>query len=302
MQIAAEEHGEGLDHREPRDGRPVVARTRAELAALTDRRAGRVGVVMTMGALHEGHATLVREARRSCDTVVVTIFLNPLQFGPAEDLARYPRTFDADLELCTREGVDVVFAPGPDVVYPDGDPGVRVSAGRLGEVLEGRSRPGHFDGVLTVVAKLLHLTRPDAAFFGQKDAQQLLLIRRMVRDLDFGCEIVAVPTVREADGLAMSSRNAYLTPLDREVALTLVGALRAGEGAASEGASAVRRAARAVLVAEPLVLVDYLVLVHPDSLEDVPEWYSGPALLALAARVGTTRLIDNALLTVGRPG
>jgi pantoate--beta-alanine ligase len=281
---------------------PVVVRTRAELADVRGRLGGRVGVVMTMGALHEGHATLVREARRRCDAVVVTIFLNPLQFGPKEDLARYPRTFDADLALCTREGVDVVFAPGPDVVYPDGDPGVRVSAGRLGELLEGRSRPGHFDGVLTVVAKLLHLTGPHAAYFGQKDAQQLLLIRRMARDLDFGCEIVAVPTVREADGLAMSSRNTYLTALDREVALTLVRALRAGEAAASEGASAVRRAARTVLVAEPLVLVDYLVLVHPDSLDDVPEWYSGPALLAVAARVGTTRLIDNALLTVGRAG
>jgi pantoate--beta-alanine ligase len=283
----------------PQQG-PAVARTRADLAAAGAR--GRVGVVMTMGALHEGHAALVREARRTCDTVIVTIFLNPLQFGPAEDLARYPRTFDADLALCTREGVDLVFAPGPDVVYPDGDPGVRVSAGHLGEVLEGRSRPGHFDGVLTVVAKLLHLTRPDAAYFGQKDAQQLLIIRRMVRDLDFGSEILAVPTVREPDGLAMSSRNMYLTTLDREVALTLVRSLRAGETVAAEGASAVRRAARDVLVAEPLVLVDYLVLVHPESLADVPEWYSGPALLAVAARVGTTRLIDNAPLTVGRPG
>jgi pantoate--beta-alanine ligase len=285
-----------------RHATPLVVRSRGELADARAAAPGRVGVVMTMGALHEGHATLVREARRTCDTVIVTIFLNPLQFGPAEDLARYPRTFDDDLALCTREGVDLVFAPGPDVVYPDGDPGVRVSAGRLGEVLEGRSRPGHFDGVLTVVAKLLHLTRPDAAYFGQKDAQQLLIIRRMVRDLDFGCEVVAVPTVREDDGLAMSSRNRYLTPLDREVALTLVRSLRAGGAAASEGASAVRRAARAVLVAEPLVLVDYLVLVHPESLEDVPEWYSGPALLAVAARVGTTRLIDNALLTVGQPG
>jgi pantoate--beta-alanine ligase len=279
---------------------PVVARTRAELAAARGELHGRVGVVMTMGALHEGHAALIREARRACAGVVVTIFLNPLQFGPSEDLARYPRTFDADLALCTREGVDVVFAPGPDVVYPDGDPGVRVCAGRLGDVLEGRSRPGHFDGVLTVVAKLLHLTHPDAAYFGQKDAQQLLIIRRMVRDLDFGCEVLAVPTVREPDGLAMSSRNLYLGPLDREVALTLVRSLRAGEAAASEGASAVRRAARAVLVAEPLVLVDYLVLVDPESLEDVPEWYRGPALLAVAAKVGTTRLIDNALLTVGQ--
>jgi pantoate--beta-alanine ligase len=279
---------------------PVVTRTRDELGAGLSALPGRVGVVMTMGALHEGHATLIREARAACDAVVVTVFLNPLQFGPNEDLARYPRTFDADLALCTREGVDLVFAPGPDVVYPDGDPGVRVSAGRLGEALEGRSRPGHFDGVLTVVAKLLHLTRPAAAYFGQKDAQQLLIIRRMVRDLDFGVDVVAVPTVREPDGLAMSSRNMYLSQLDREVALTLVRSLRAGEAAASEGASAARRAARAVLVAEPLVLVDYLVLVHPESLEDVPEWYSGPALLAVAARVGRTRLIDNALLTVGR--
>jgi len=277
-----------------------VTRTRDELGAGLSALPGRVGVVMTMGALHEGHATLIREARAACDAVVVTVFLNPLQFGPNEDLARYPRTFDADLALCTREGVDLVFAPGPDVVYPDGDPGVRVSAGRLGEALEGRSRPGHFDGVLTVVAKLLHLTRPAAAYFGQKDAQQLLIIRRMVRALDFGVDVVAVPTVREPDGLAMSSRNMYLSQLDRDVALTLVRSLRAGEAAASEGASAARRAARAVLVAEPLVLVDYLVLVHPESLEDVPEWYSGPALLAVAARVGRTRLIDNALLTVGR--
>jgi pantoate--beta-alanine ligase len=282
-------------------GGPVVTRTRTELSVTRGALNGRVGVVMTMGALHEGHAALVREARATCDAVVMTIFLNPLQFGPKEDLARYPRTFDADLALCTREGVDLVFAPGPDVVYPDGDPGVRVSAGRLGAVLEGQSRPGHFDGVLTVVGKLLHLTRPDAAYFGQKDAQQLLIIRRMVRDLDFGVDVVAVPTVREPDGLAMSSRNRYLSALDHEVALTLVRSLRAGEAAASEGASAARRAARAVLVAEPLVLVDYLVLVDPESLDDVPEWYSGPALLAVAARVGTTRLIDNALLTVGRP-
>ena len=279
---------------------PVVTRTRAELGMARRELTGVVGVVMTMGALHEGHAALVREAHRACDAVIVTIFLNPLQFGPSEDLARYPRTFDADLALCTREGVDLVFAPGPDVVYPDGDPGVRVSAGRLGDVLEGQSRRGHFDGVLTVVAKLLHLTRPATAYFGQKDAQQLLLIRRMVRDLDFGCEVIAVPTVREPDGLAMSSRNMDLGPLDREVALTLVRALRAGEAAASEGASAVRRAARAILVAEPLVLVDYLVLVHPESLADVPEWYRGPAMLAVAAKVGRTRLIDNALISVGQ--
>jgi len=278
----------------------ALARTRSELAAERARLVGRVAVVMTMGALHEGHATLFRRAREQCDQVIATIFLNPLQFGPHEDLAKYPRTFDADLRLCTREGVDVVFAPSPDVVYPDGDPGIVVSAGRLGTVLEGASRPGHFDGVLTVVAKLLHLTRPDAAYFGQKDAQQLLLIRRMVRDLDFGIDVVGVPTVREADGLAMSSRNAYLTALDREVALTLPQALHTGVVHAAEGASAVRRAARDVLVREPLCRADYLVLAHPDTLDDVPEWYRGEALLAVAARVGTTRLIDNVLVMVGQ--
>jgi pantoate--beta-alanine ligase len=282
---------------------PVVAHTRAELEAARRALTGTVAVVMTMGALHEGHAALVRQALREADHVIVTIFLNPLQFGPKEDLAKYPRTVDSDLELCTREGVHLVWAPGPDVVYPDGDPGVRISAGRLGDVLEGQSRAGHFDGVLTVVAKLLHLLRPDRAYFGQKDAQQLLLIRQMVRDLDFPTVVVAVETVREADGLAMSSRNLYLTALDREVALTLSRALTTGAAAAAEGASAVRRAAREVLVREPLCLVDYLVLVHPQTLQDVPEWYRGDALLAVAARVGTTRLIDNQPVVVGQvPG
>lgn len=280
---------------------PVLARTRADLVQERARLTGTVAVVMTMGALHAGHVELVRSARKRADAVIATIFLNPLQFGAGEDLAKYPRMLDSDLELCTAEGVDLVFAPSPDVVYPTGDPGVRVSAGRLGEVLEGASRPGHFDGVLTVVAKFLHLTRADLAYFGQKDAQQLVLIRRMVRDLDFPCEVVAVPTVRDVDGLAMSSRNTYLTPFDREVALTLSRALQAGEDAAPEGATAVRRAARAVLVAEPLCLVDYLVLVHPETLDDVPDWYQGEALLALAARVGTTRLIDNVPLVIGNP-
>jgi pantoate--beta-alanine ligase len=282
---------------------PVVARTRDELqvarAALGD---GDVAVVMTMGALHEGHATLIRTARRRARHVIVTIFLNPLQFGPREDLSRYPRTFDADMEICRSAGVDLVFAPTPDVVYQDGDPGVRISAGPLGDVLEGQARPGHFDGMLTVVAKLLHLTRADSAYFGQKDAQQLLLIRRMVRDLDFPVDVVSVPTVREADGLAMSSRNTYLTQSDREVALCLSQALAAGAEAAPEGPSAIRRAARGVLVAEPLALIDYLVLVHPTTLEDVPEWYRGEALLAVAGRVGTTRLIDNLPIKVGPGG
>jgi pantoate--beta-alanine ligase len=282
---------------------PVVAHTRSELKAAREALSSRdVAVVMTMGALHDGHAQLIRAARQSHDHVVVTIFLNPLQFGPKEDLSRYPRTFDADLEICTTAGVDVIFAPTPDVVYPDGDPGVRVSAGPLGEVLEGASRPGHFDGVLTVVGKLLHLTAARSAYFGQKDAQQLLLIRRMVRDIDFPVDVVSVPTVREHDGLAMSSRNMYLTESDRETALCLSRALRAGGEAAAYGPSAIRRAAREVLVEEPLALVDYLVLVHPQSLADVPEWYRGEALLAVAARVGTTRLIDNTPLVVGPGG
>ncbi|MEZ0492499.1 pantoate--beta-alanine ligase [Kineococcus sp. TBRC 1896] len=279
----------------------TVARTRSELVAARAGLPGPVAVVMTMGALHAGHARLIREARGRASSVLVTVFLNPLQFGPNEDLARYPRTLDEDLALAADNGADVVFAPGPDVVYPDGTPGVRVAAGPLGEVLEGASRPGHFDGVLTVVAKLLRLTRADVAFFGQKDAQQLLLVRRMVRDLDLGVEIVAVPTVREDDGLAMSSRNRYLTPFDREVALVLQRALAAGRAAAPEGPSAVRRAARDVLVAEPAARVDYLALVDPHDLADVPEHFRGEALLAVAARVGSTRLIDNTPLVVGRP-
>jgi pantoate--beta-alanine ligase len=282
---------------------PVVAHTREELvAARTALTSSDIAVVMTMGALHDGHAHLIRAARQNHDHVVVTIFLNPLQFGPKEDLSRYPRTFDDDMQICTASGVDLVFAPTPDVVYPDGDPGVRVSAGPLGDVLEGQSRPGHFDGVLTVVGKLLHLTGARSSYFGQKDAQQLLLIRRMVGDLDFPVGIVSVPTVREPDGLAMSSRNAYLTDSDREVALCLSRALRAGADAAPFGPSAIRRAAREVLVEEPLALVDYLVLVHPDTLADVPEWYRGEALLAVAARIGTTRLIDNSPVLVGPGG
>jgi pantoate--beta-alanine ligase len=282
---------------------PAVARTRAELkAARAELGGGDVAVVMTMGALHEGHSTLIRRARADARHVIVTVFLNPLQFGPREDLSRYPRTVDADMGLCRREGVDLVFLPTPDVIYPDGDPGVRVSAGPLGDVLEGQARPGHFDGVLTVVGKLLHLTGADVSYYGQKDAQQLLLIRRMARDLDFPVEVISVPTVREADGLAMSSRNMYLTESDRETALCLSRALRAGAAAATEGPSAVRRAARAVLVAEPLALIDYLVLVHPSTLDDVPEWYRGEALLAVAGRVGTTRLIDNFPVNVGPGG
>lgn len=281
---------------------PKVVYTRDELHAARGGLTGSVSVVMTMGALHAGHGELIRRARAEGDHVIVTIFLNPLQFAPGEDLSRYPRTFEHDVALCAEHGVDIVFAPTPDVIYPDGEPGVRLSAGSLGDVLEGTSRPGHFDGMLTVVAKLLHLTSPSRAYFGQKDAQQLLLIRRMVRDIDFPVEVVAVPTVREADGLALSSRNTYLSDSDRAVALCLPRALNAGAAQAGRGPAAIRRAARDVLVGEPLAMVDYLVLVDPTTLEQVPEWFRGNALLAVAAKVGTTRLIDNRLIVVGADG
>ncbi|MBL0888410.1 pantoate--beta-alanine ligase [Myceligenerans sp. I2] len=261
----------------------------------------RRAVVMTMGALHEGHLELVRRARAEAGAngqVVVTIFVNPLQFGRGEDLAAYPRDLEGDVEKLASVGADLVFAPAPDVVYPYGDPIVRVSAGRIGEVLEGEFRPGHMDGVLTVVLKLLHLVRPDVALFGQKDAQQLLAVRRMVADLDLDVEIVGAPTVRDSDGLALSSRNAYLSDEERERALALSRALRAGAEAGAGGAAEVRRAASEVLNATEGVEVDYLALVDPITVDDVPDDHLGPALLLVAARVGTTRLIDNQAVEV----
>ncbi|MFI6486630.1 pantoate--beta-alanine ligase [Streptomyces sp. NPDC050564] len=324
----------------------VLLRTADDLHART--RAGRRAVVMTMGALHEGHAALIRTAREIAGDqgeVVVTVFVNPLQFGKGEDLDRYPRTLDADLKIAEQAGADVVFAPSVDEVYPGGEPQVRISAGPMGERLEGAVRPGHFDGMLTVVAKLLHLTRPDVALYGQKDAQQLALIRRMVRDLNFGVEIVGVPTVREEDGLALSSRNRYLSTEDRRTALALSQALFAGRDrhaaqealrararevpatraraealsaigesraaadahavakAAPGGPMGVRAAARLILdeaarMQPPLVL-DYLTLVDPSDFTEVEDDFTGEAVLAVAARVGTTRLIDNIPLTFG---
>ncbi|GHF63200.1 pantothenate synthetase [Streptomyces mashuensis] len=282
-----------------------LTRTAQELRDLP--RTGRRAVVMTMGALHEGHATLVRAARELAGPdgqVVVTVFVNPLQFGAGEDLDRYPRTLDADLEIAGRAGADTVFAPSVEEVYPGGEPQVRVSAGPMGERLEGAFRPGHFDGVLTVVAKLLHLTAPDVALFGEKDAQQLALIRRMVQDLNFPVEIVGVPTVREPDGLALSSRNRYLSPADRASALELSRALLAGHNVVELGPAAVRHAAHVVLHeaagATPPVELDYLALVDPSDFTEVPEGHRGEAVLAVAARVGTTRLIDNVRLEFGR--
>ncbi|HVF19829.1 MAG TPA: pantoate--beta-alanine ligase [Mycobacteriales bacterium] len=279
---------------------PTVATTVEQLDEVVDgfRVSGRsVAVVMTMGALHAGHAELIRVARREAEAVVVTIFVNPLQFGPTEDLDRYPRQLVKDIDRCGREDVDVVFAPSADAIYPQ-PPRVTVTAGDLGDVLCGLSRPGHFDGVLTVVAKLLHLVRADVAVFGEKDAQQLALIRRMVSDLDFAVDVVGVATVREADGLAVSSRNAYLSAEERAHALTLSRALQAGVAAAADGPDAVRRAAQEVIdAAGDAVRLDYLELVDPFDLD--PLTGPGEGLLAVAAHVGTTRLIDNVALSVG---
>jgi len=276
----------------------VVARTRAELATARDAMSGVVAVVMTMGALHEGHASLIRFARAHADGVIVTIFVNPLQFGANEDLDRYPRPLEADLEVCDREGADVVFTPTPDVVYPT-DPVVRVSAGSLGTVFEGASRPGHFDGVVTVVMKLLHLTRPDTAYFGQKDAQQLAAIRRMVRDLDVPVDVIAVPTVREPDGLALSSRNVYLTPEQRESALVLNRSLRVAESMFAHderSAGAIRDTVTSMISSEGLAQIDYVSVADCETLDEL-ESIEHPALVSVAARFGGTRLIDNTILT-----
>ncbi|MFI0780714.1 pantoate--beta-alanine ligase [Streptomyces sp. NPDC021212] len=296
---------------------------------------GRTAVVMTMGALHDGHAALIRAARARVGAkglVTVTVFVNPLQFGAGEDLDRYPRTLDADLEVAAAAGADIVFAPSAEEVYGSGEPRIRMSAGAMGEGYEGATRPGHFDGVLTVVAKLLHLTRPDVAFFGEKDAQQLVLVRRMVRDLDFPVEIVGVPTVREGDGLALSSRNRYLSARERDTALALSRALFAGRDAGLAAArsagvtgaagaaeatgggdtdglvqvgspAAVRAAARAVLAEaarlEPPLVLDYLDVIDPESFTEAPGDHTGEAVLAVAAKVGSTRLIDNIRLWFG---
>ncbi len=285
---------------------PAVVATRADLDDfLAPRRAaGPVALVPTMGALHAGHAGLVRLARAGTGgPVAVSVFVNPLQFAPGEDLDRYPRTFDADLEICAREGADVVFAPSVDEVYPGGEPQVTVDAGPLGERLEGAVRPGHFRGVLTVVAKLFGLVRPDLAVFGQKDYQQLVLVRRMVADLCLGLDVVGAETEREPDGMALSSRNRYLDAGERERAAVLSRALRAAQAAAVDGVAAARAAAHAELSAVAGVDLDYLALTTPDlhHLDDDAELAPGTEGRALvAARVGTTRLIDNLPLHFGR--
>ncbi|MCW2830881.1 MAG: pantoate--beta-alanine ligase [Aeromicrobium sp.] len=273
---------------------PLVVRTRAELQAA--RGDGTVSFVPTMGALHEGHVQLLKHARPLGDTLVASIFVNPTQFAPGEDFADYPRTFDADLERCDEAGVDVVFAPTVSTMYPSGlVDTVTVDPGPLGGVLEGAARPTHFRGVLTVVSKLFGLVRPDVAVFGEKDYQQLTLIRQMARELALGVEVVGCPTVREPDGLAMSSRNRYLSDTERQTAAVLSAALRAGVAAARDGAEAVLAAAHAVI--DPAdVELDYLALTDPELGMAVP---GEDARLLVAARVGKPRLLDNTGLTLG---
>ena len=256
----------------------------------------RVMLVPTMGALHDGHLALVRAAKRvPGSVVVVSIFVNPLQFGAGEDLDAYPRTLDSDLAMLRGEGVEIVFTPTAADMYPNGLR-TAVQPGPLAAELEGGSRPTHFGGVLTVVLKLLQIVRPDRAFFGEKDYQQLVMIRQMVADLNVDAQVVGVPTVREADGLAMSSRNSYLDPTQREVAVTLSASLTAGARAAHNGAEAALAAARAVLDAIPSLTVDYLELRDP---ELGPAPVNGTARLLVAARLGSTRLLDNISLEVG---
>jgi pantoate--beta-alanine ligase len=257
----------------------------------------RVVLVPTMGALHDGHRELMRRARSiPGSTTVVSIFVNPLQFGPGEDFDRYPRDLDADLEVCREEGVELAIAPEVDTMYPEGF-SVRVDPGPLGAELEGAARPGHFAGVLTVVNKLFAIVSPDVAFFGEKDYQQLALIRRMVRDMNTDVHVVGVPVVREADGLARSSRNAYLSEDLRAASVAISMALSAGMYAGEQGPEAVLAAAREVLAAEPRLVPEYVELRDPD-LGPAPG--IGDARLLIAARAGDTRLIDNAAVSVVR--
>ncbi len=288
----------------------TAAQLRAASARLLAQKGGTSqGLVPTMGALHEGHAQLARTAVAQNDVVVASIFVNPLQFGEAADLDRYPRTLDADLALLDAEGVDLAFAPGVEEVYPGGAPLVRITAGPLGDKWEGASRPGHFDGALTVVAKLLHYGIPGAgvpgggqpayrAYFGQKDAQQLALVQRMVADLNFPVEIVPVPIVRSADGLALSSRNRFLSEDQREAALVLSRALRLIEDRAAAHEPLDVESAQALVRSQPLVELDYFEVVDPRTLEPLAENcrdtpFRGEALAIIAAKVGPVRLIDN---------
>jgi pantoate--beta-alanine ligase len=284
---------------------PILARTRRGLAAARRGLGSPVVLVPTMGALHDGHRALLRRAREISGpngSVVVSVFVNPLQFAAGEDLDHYPRDLDDDLVICAEEQVAVVFAPSVAQMYPQ-EQLITVDPGPMGQVLEGASRPGFFTGVLTVVLKLFQLVQPRVAVFGEKDAQQLALVRRMTGDFDLGIGIASVPTVRDPDGLAVSSRNRYLSAADRAVALALPAALRAGREAQEGGPEAVLKAAAVVLdeaaKAEPPLGTDYLALVDPATFTPVTAGYAGDALLLAAVRVGPTRLIDNGPLVLG---
>ena len=284
---------------------PMLIRTRKGLVAARAALAEPVVLVPTMGALHDGHRSPLRLARELAGqggSVLVSIFVNPLQFGPGEDFERYPRSLEQDLAVCAEEGVSAVFSPDRAQIYP-AEPMVTVNPGPLGRVLEGKSRPGFFDGVLTVVLKLFQLTSPDVAVFGAKDAQQLALIRQMVTDLDIGVRIEVAPLHRDPDGLATSSRNIYLSAAERASALTLSRSLRAAAAAAASGPAAALQAARTVLEAavqtSPRVQLDYLALVDPASFAEVGADHRGSATLLVAATVGPTRLIDNVGLQFG---
>ncbi len=274
----------------------AVAETIRELRTITAeaRAAGkRVALVPTMGALHDGHLALVRRAAEIADLVVVSIFVNPLQFGPTEDLDRYPRTLAEDLAQLGPLGVSAVFAPSASEMYPTDASNTRVTAGRIGSLFEGRTRAGHFDGVLTVVSKLLHIAEPDAVVFGQKDAQQVFLVERMIVDLNVPVTVEVVATVREEDGLALSSRNRFLDAKERRAARGLSIALEAAESSADRGIDAVLAAAQSALMGEHLVELDYLAVVDPRTFLPVDDTHQGRAIVLVAARVGTTRLIDN---------
>lgn len=275
-----------------------VATTLAEFRRLRAQLAGPVGFVPTMGYLHEGHLSLARLARSSCESVIASIFVNPTQFAPTEDLAAYPRDLDRDLELLEKEGVDLVLAPSSnDEFYPSGYD-TWVDVGGIAQRLEGASRPTHFRGVATIVAKLFNIVRPQRAFFGQKDAQQAIVIQRMIRDLNFDIELILGPTIREPDGLAMSSRNFYLTPEQRAAAPVLRRCLERVENLYADGernGERLRQAMKEVLQAEPLARPDYLSVAALDTLEEL-ETIDGKALVSLAVRFGSTRLIDNTVL------
>ena len=284
----------------------LVVDTISQMRRLTSESRGRgesVGLAPTMGALHAGHLSLIERARAECDRVAVSLFVNPTQFNQAEDLEKYPRAFEADLAACERAGVDWLFAPSAEEMYPR-TPRTFVDVEELTQGLCGAFRPGHFRGVTTVVAKLFHIVQPDRAYFGEKDFQQLAVIERMTRDLDFPVEIVGCPVVREPDGLAMSSRNARLSAGERKAALALSRALQAAARAVVGGetdSEAIRASARAVLDAEPLARVEYVEVVHPETLEPLAR-VEGDARMALAVWIGEVRLIDNAPLISARNG